>query len=97
MASVRFLSVGLLTACLLNAATAHSAQAQEPPLPAVSEQALEDWRAMRFGMFIHWGPVSLKGTEIGWSRGVHGAAARGAAPARCRCRTTTTSTGSSIR
>jgi alpha-L-fucosidase len=27
------------------------------------------WRQMRFGMFIHWGPVSLKGTEIGWSRG----------------------------
>ena len=24
---------------------------------------------MRFGMFIHWGPVSLTGTEIGWSRG----------------------------
>lgn len=24
---------------------------------------------MRFGMFIHWGPVSLRGTEIGWSRG----------------------------
>ena len=24
---------------------------------------------MKFGMFIHWGPVSLKGTEIGWSRG----------------------------
>ncbi len=23
----------------------------------------------RFGMFIHWGPVALKGTEIGWSRG----------------------------
>ena len=20
------------------------------------------------GMFIHWGPVSLKGTEISWSR-----------------------------
>ncbi len=30
---------------------------------------LEWWRAARFGMFIHWGPVSLKGTEIGWSRG----------------------------
>jgi alpha-L-fucosidase len=26
------------------------------------------WREARFGMFIHWGPVSLKGTEIGWSR-----------------------------
>jgi len=24
---------------------------------------------MRFGMFIHWGPVTLRGTEIGWSRG----------------------------
>ncbi|MFC2121478.1 alpha-L-fucosidase, partial [Bacteroidota bacterium] len=24
---------------------------------------------MKFGMFVHWGPVSLKGTEIGWSRG----------------------------
>ena len=24
---------------------------------------------MRFGMFIHWGSVNLRGTEIGWSRG----------------------------
>ena len=30
---------------------------------------LDWWRAARFGMFVHWGPVSLKGTEIGWSRG----------------------------
>jgi alpha-L-fucosidase len=30
---------------------------------------LDWWRAARFGLFIHWGPVSLKGTEIGWSRG----------------------------
>lgn len=30
---------------------------------------LEAWRAGRFGMFVHWGPVALKGTEIGWSRG----------------------------
>ena len=36
---------------------------QEAPSP------LEVWRGLRFGMFIHWGPVSLKGTEIGWSRG----------------------------
>jgi alpha-L-fucosidase len=26
------------------------------------------WRESRFGMFIHWGPVSLKETEISWSR-----------------------------
>ncbi len=37
--------------------------------PAVTTNpALESWRADRFGLFIHWGPVSLKGTEIGWSR-----------------------------
>ena len=41
------------------------AQATPSPPP----ENLEKWRAMRFGMFIHWGPVSLKGTEIGWSRG----------------------------
>lgn len=33
------------------------------------EQRLDYWKDLRFGMFIHWGPVSLKGTEIGWSRG----------------------------
>jgi len=32
-------------------------------------ESLTDWQEMRFGMFIHWGPVSLRGTEIGWSRG----------------------------
>ncbi|MGN6510858.1 MAG: alpha-L-fucosidase [Chitinophaga sp.] len=30
---------------------------------------IKQFMNMRFGMFIHWGPVSLKGTEIGWSRG----------------------------
>jgi len=33
------------------------------------EERLESWKDSRFGMFIHWGPVSIKGTEIGWSRG----------------------------
>ncbi|UCD76261.1 MAG: alpha-L-fucosidase [Phycisphaerales bacterium] len=33
------------------------------------DSRLDWWREARFGMFIHWGPVSLKGTEIGWSRG----------------------------
>jgi alpha-L-fucosidase len=30
---------------------------------------LQWWQEARFGMFVHWGPVSLRGTEIGWSRG----------------------------
>jgi alpha-L-fucosidase len=33
------------------------------------DERFEWWKDARFGMFIHWGPVSLKGTEIGWSRG----------------------------
>lgn len=35
-----------------------------------NEEALRAFQELRFGMFIHWGPVSLRGTEIGWSRGV---------------------------
>ncbi|MCA9449809.1 MAG: alpha-L-fucosidase, partial [Candidatus Omnitrophica bacterium] len=31
-------------------------------------EAVKEWRELKFGMFIHWGPVSLMGTEIGWSR-----------------------------
>lgn len=34
-----------------------------------NQEALENFKDMRFGMFIHWGPVTLRGTEIGWSRG----------------------------
>lgn len=37
--------------------------------PRQDEQRLHWWREARFGMFIHWGPISLKGTEISWSRG----------------------------
>ena len=37
--------------------------------PPPQAQAVEHWKDLRFGMFIHWGPVSLTGKEIGWSRG----------------------------
>jgi len=36
--------------------------------PAPGSDRLAWWREGRFGLFIHWGPVSLKGTEISWSR-----------------------------
>jgi len=32
-------------------------------------EVVEAWQDMRFGMFNCWGPVSLTGLEIGWSRG----------------------------
>ncbi len=31
-------------------------------------EALRKFTDNRFGMFIHWGPIALRGTEIGWSR-----------------------------
>lgn len=37
--------------------------------PAPDDPRLDWWREARFGMFVHWGPVALRGTEIGWSRG----------------------------
>ena len=33
-----------------------------------SPAAVQAWRDMRYGMFIHWGPVSLTEKEISWSR-----------------------------
>ena len=32
-------------------------------------QALKQFQDKRFGMFVHWGPVALRGEEISWSRG----------------------------
>ena len=55
-----------LIAVLLTAA-ALGANAQE--FAPAQPEALQAWRDARFGMFIHWGPVSLTGHEIGWSRG----------------------------
>ena len=44
-----------------------AADVPKPDVPAPANLAW--WREARFGMFVHWGPVSLRGTEIGWSRG----------------------------
>jgi alpha-L-fucosidase len=69
MNNIRFFIMGLaLTGCV---------SCGGKPKPAIGESgwppadpaAVERWRDMRFGMFIHWGPVSLTGNEIGWSRG----------------------------
>jgi len=62
----------LLAATLSRGLFAHAAEARSTEAAAGAPPAaerLEWWREARFGLFIHWGPVSLKGTEIGWSRG----------------------------
>ncbi len=70
----RFPSPTLRAALALMTLVSSSALAQSPsptpivPVP-VQESAVERWRDDRFGMFIHWGPISQKGEEISWSRG----------------------------
>jgi alpha-L-fucosidase len=62
---LRLLLTALLACCSVFAAPAAKAPATGPaPTPA----SLQWWQDARFGLFVHWGPVSLKGTEIGWSR-----------------------------
>jgi alpha-L-fucosidase len=60
----------LLLVCVLTGASTVRAAAQESKsyLRAIDAD-MQWWRDARFGLFVHWGPVSLKGTEIGWSRG----------------------------
>jgi alpha-L-fucosidase len=38
-----------------------------PPAPDAATR-IAWWQDAKFGLFIHWGPVSVAGTEIGWSR-----------------------------
>jgi alpha-L-fucosidase len=60
----------LCCACVIVSFQAVSQNESKPIQSEVShEQRIQWWREARFGMFIHWGPVSLKGTEISWSRG----------------------------
>jgi alpha-L-fucosidase len=58
----------LFVVMILLSACAGREQAK-PVFPESHAEKLEWWKDARFGMFIHWGPVSLKGAEIGWSRG----------------------------
>lgn len=50
----------MLLLCLASAASADPQK--------TSPAALAAWREARYGMFIHWGPVSLTEQEISWSR-----------------------------
>lgn len=48
---------------------AASDELPSPVWPKADPAAVAHWQSLRFGLFIHWGPVSLTGREIGWSRG----------------------------
>ena len=81
-----FRILATLGAMLVSAALARGAEPKTEPWMKPNPVSLKRWQEMRFGMFIHWGPVSLTHREIGWSRG-----------RRRRSPSTTTSTRSSTR
>ena len=62
----------LLSSCKRGAAPAREPSTLAAPASQTAGSSAPDrlawWREARFGLFIHWGPVSLKGTEISWSR-----------------------------
>lgn len=63
----------LVAVCVLSACSAKQVKTsglkESADFLHAGEQDMQRWREMKFGLFIHWGPVSLKGTEISWSRG----------------------------
>jgi len=60
-----------LAACGITAALCRPTLAGEATQHhlAARPQDMRWWREARFGIFICWGPVTLTGKEIGWSRG----------------------------
>lgn len=60
----------ILFGCLLLCMTGVPAQQKTAIDPAITtdKKIIDGFMDKRFGMFIHWGPVALRGTEIGWSR-----------------------------
>jgi alpha-L-fucosidase len=60
---LRLLLTALLVSTLCLSTRVFAATAAKSPAAKT-----QWWQDARFGLFVHWGPVSLKGTEIGWSR-----------------------------
>ena len=64
-------SICILASLFLLALTLQAAETPTTPeatTPRPYPERLQWWADGRFGLFIHWGPVSLRGTEISWSR-----------------------------
>ena len=59
----------LAAAGLVASATAADTPARPKDSLNAAPEVVGQWQDDRFGLFVCWGPVSLTGLEIGWSRG----------------------------
>ena len=66
-----FSTYALMTVlCVQSAAGANnSGNSESSNRLTAKPEVVETWKDMRLGMFLCWGPVTLTGQEIGWSRG----------------------------
>ena len=62
-----FIVVSMVSASVLRGA--EDDQSAEWDMLTAKPGIVEAWQGMRLGMFVCWGPVTLTGLEIGWSRG----------------------------
>ncbi len=67
MKNISLITLSLLLVCNLNGQ--YSGGGEAYPGLKTNKESLDKFMEMRFGMFIHWGPVSLRGEEISLSRG----------------------------
>lgn len=65
----QFLWLFVFMICGFHLQAQYSGGGEANPGLSTPREALDEFQDMRFGMFIHWGPVSLRGEEISWSRG----------------------------
>jgi alpha-L-fucosidase len=65
---VPLLILGLLATTVPQVNAQEPDQAEAWDMLTATPDALQEWQDMRFGMFLCWGPVTLTGKEIGWSR-----------------------------
>ncbi|MDY7396966.1 alpha-L-fucosidase [Aureibaculum sp. 2210JD6-5] len=69
MKLLKIVSILLTLTINYNVNAQHFGGGEANPDLKTNSEALKNFQDMRFGMFIHWGPVVLRGTEISWSRG----------------------------
>ncbi|MBN2292366.1 MAG: alpha-L-fucosidase [Pirellulales bacterium] len=62
----------IICGCMLLLPAVPSTFAEQSSVPAMTakqrEARMQWWRDAKFGLFIHWGPSSIIGKEISWSR-----------------------------
>lgn len=66
-----WLPVAALAGVLMFSAVAsaeHIGGGDQNPNLSTNAKAIAKWQDARYGLSVHWGPVALRGTEIGWSR-----------------------------